>query len=273
MKVKGQVLWYNKNKGFGVAKYDDKEYFIHHSETKKLLRENDIIEFEIEEERNKLCAKKIKLIRKPKNTENFNPCHEPADLRVLIGNSSDKKYHRDILSRDIIIIPNFMDNLYDDLINEIDNCKKNDLWKLWHGDTHLIADDHLNWKNDCPLFNKIMDRIKEYFEMEIKATRFNLYQNSDHWKPFHHDAAAVKSHIAKTQNLTVGISFGAERDIAFEHAKTKSTISFPLPSGTLYAFAKDVNIIWKHGIPQLSSDKRDENGRISIIAWGKNKQH
>ena len=43
--------------------------------------------------------------------------------------------------------------------------------------------------------------------MDIKATRFNWYRDSSEWKPFHHDAAAVKPHIAKIQNLTVGIFF------------------------------------------------------------------
>ncbi len=108
--------------------------------------------------------------------------------------------------------------------------------------------------------------------MDIKATRLNWYQNSDQWKPFHHDAAAVKPHIAKKQNLTVGISFGAERDIAFEHAKTESVVSLPLPNGTVYAFGKDVNIMWKHGIPQIDPSEKNNDGRISIIAWGWGKQ-
>ena len=43
-----------------------------------------------------------------------------------------------------------------------------------------------------------------------------------------------------------------------------------------YGFAKDVNIIWRHGIPQLSDKEIEEigggededQGRISIIIWG-----
>ena len=33
-------------------------------------------------------------------------------------------------------------------------------------------------------------------------------------------------------------------------------------------FAKDVNIQWRHGIPQLSPEKQVDKGRISVIAWG-----
>ena len=40
-------------------------------------------------------------------------------------------------------------------------------------------------------------------------------------QPFHHDAAAMKPDKARTQNFTVAVSFGCERDAAFEHAETK----------------------------------------------------
>jgi phosphoribosylglycinamide formyltransferase 2 len=45
-----------------------------------------------------------------------------------------------------------------------------ELWKLWHGDTHLIADDKKGWKKNCPVFNSVIERIKEYFNMDVKAT-------------------------------------------------------------------------------------------------------
>jgi hypothetical protein len=38
--------------------------------------------------------------------------------------------------------------------------------------------------------------------------RFNWYRDLKEWKPYHHDAAAVDPRKAKTQNFTVGISFG-----------------------------------------------------------------
>ena len=104
--------------------------------------------------------------------------------------------------------------------------------------------------------------------MSVKATRFNYYKDTSQWKPFHHDAAAVKPHIAKKQNWTVGVSFGAERDAAFEHVKSNTVISIPQPNGSLYAFGNKVNMDWKHGIPQIHPDKQSNSGRISIIAWG-----
>jgi alkylated DNA repair dioxygenase AlkB len=139
---------------------------------------------------------------------------------------------------------------------------------LWHGDSHLIADDHLNWKNKCPTFNHIIKRLAEYFGMDVKATRFNWYRDSSEWKPYHHDAAAVDASKAMKQNFTVGVSFGLTRDAAFEHAKTRTTVEFPLTDGSVYCFSKDVNIEWRHGIPQVPPSQYSDKGRISIIAWG-----
>jgi hypothetical protein len=106
--------------------------------------------------------------------------------------------------------------------------------------------------------------------MKIENTRLNYYKDSTDWKPYHHDAAAIKEHIAEIQNFTVGISLGATRSISFQNKKTKNIISIPLVNGTAYGFSKDININWKHGIPQVEPGKEFKEGRISIIAWGKN---
>ena len=83
----------------------------------------------------------------------------------------------------------------------------------------------------CPTFTMVIDKIKDYFDVDVKATRFNLYENSLNWKPLHHDAAAVKKDKAATQNITIGVSFGLEREAAFEHAKHRTVVSVPLPMG------------------------------------------
>jgi len=33
-------------------------------------------------------------------------------------------------------------------------------------------------------------------------------------------------------------------------------------------FARDINVLWRHGILQAPPTKRQEQGRISVIAWG-----
>ena len=296
----GIVEWFN-NKGFGVAKVDDSdmEVFVHHSKiittSKNYIKlvEKEKIKFHIGHDKNKLCALQVKSVedkfvfetknfqpkkkfKKVKNTETFEPSHEPVDMRVIVASGKEEHYPRVHASNDIIIVNDlFCDSkdlsIYNKLLEEIKNSgvSEDKLWKLWHGDTHIIADDKKNWKKSCPTFNYVIDKVKKYFKMDVKATRFNWYQDSSQWKPFHHDAAAVKPDKAKTQNITVGISFGSERDAAFEHAKTRTKVSVPLPNGSIYVFNKDVNIEWRHGILQVPPERQHNEGRISIIAWGK----
>jgi len=216
-----------------------------------------------------------KLTRPKKNTENFNPCHEAPPMRVVVATPGLAKFDQQSTTRDVIIVSDLFGDprdmtLYNKLLQEIQTSgvPEHQLWKLWHGDSHVIADDKRNWKESCPTFTYVVDRIKNYFDMDIKATRFNWYRNTSEWKPFHHDAAAVKPDKARTQNFTVAVSFGCERDAAFEHAETKTVVAMPQPNGTIYTFGRDVNIIWRHGILQVPPEQQREEGRISIIAWG-----
>ncbi|KAG7393033.1 hypothetical protein PHYPSEUDO_013521 [Phytophthora pseudosyringae] len=214
-----------------------------------------------------------------KNTESFEPMTKPVDLRITYDlGSKDDKFSTPLTSRDVVLVPNLFSDfkkceLYAKLMHELDNCgiPREQLLKMWHGNdkidgTHLIVDDRSSWKAQCPTFDLVTDRLKEFFSLDIKATRFNWYKDTSQWKPFHFDAAAVKPHIAAIQNFTVGISFGATRDAAFEHADTKTVVSMPQPDGCVYAFSKDTNVIWRHGILQDAPVR--EEGRISVIAWG-----
>jgi hypothetical protein len=215
-----------------------------------------------------------------KNTESFEPNYKPADMRVLVevaGKNSTTKLS--IQSNDVLVVPDLFGSvddlsIHDKLLDEMKKCgiDSDKLWKLWHGDTHMIADDHTNFKDKCPTFLKVLDKIKNYFGMDIKATRFNLYRDDKDFKPFHFDAAAVKPEKAKTQNITVGISFGRTREIAFEDALEpkghRRVVSFPMPNGYTYAFCKDINVNWRHGVPAISEEKQTNQSRISIIAWG-----
>ena len=214
--------------------------------------------------------------RRPKNTENFNPTDKPASMRII--NSKHDNSDLRFTSRDVILTPPDLFckescmGIYNSLLKEMENIPDSDnLWKLWHGDTHYIADDHMDWKNNSPTFQKVVSVIEKHFNMKIKATRLNLYKHPNEWKPFHFDAAAIDPVKSKTQNFTVGVSFGAERDIAFQIAshqreEDRAVVSFPLKNGQGYAFCRDLNTIWRHGVPQLKIQQ--ECGRISIVAWG-----
>lgn len=207
-----------------------------------------------------------------KNTESFVPSNKPADMRMMMAEGG-KTYPHDYHSRDLFIVKNLFDDIsYDQLIYELKHCgiDENELFKLWHGDSHLIADDHIkDWKK-CPLFTSVIERMKTYFKIDVKATRFNWYRDGSDWKPFHHDAAAIDPKKTKTQNMTIGVSFGRTRSACFEHATTRTTIELPLENGSIYGFGSQLNMDWRHGITQLQKDERDKDdkGRISIIVWG-----
>ena len=56
----------------------------------------------------------------------------------------------------------------------------------------MIANDKVEWSKHCPTFHMVLSKIRDYFRMDIAATRLNWYRDSTEWKPFHHDAAAIK---------------------------------------------------------------------------------
>jgi hypothetical protein len=224
----------------------------------------------------------------PKNTESFEPNYTPADMRVRIEVAGTKKTSSlSLQCKDVVVVPDlfgFEDDwtIHNQLLDEMEKSgiDSDRLWKLWHGDSHMIADDGTHFKEKCPTFLKVLDRIRDYFGMDIKATRFNLYRDDKDWKPFHFDASAVKPEKAKIQNITVGVSFGRTRDIAFEDALEgkghRRVVSFPMPNGYTYAFCKDINTNWRHGVPAIlpailpaiPEELQTNKSRISIIAWG-----
>ena len=128
------------------------------------------------------------------------------------------------------------------------------------------------YKSYCPTFNFIIKQLCSYFCMTLSSTRLNYYVDEHDWKPYHHDIAALKP--PKTQNITVGASFGTTREISFESThrnnKERIRINFPPKINPVYAFGNQVNIDFKHGIPQIKKgiDKNINTGRISVIIFG-----
>ena len=203
------------------------------------------------------------------NTESFTPDLTEPNMRIKINEPI-------YFANEITIINNmFYDKtIYDNILKEVNN----NVYKPWHGDTHLIADDRsdIKWKENSETFNQVISQLCSYFAMTPNATRLNYYADGIDWKPYHHDAAALKSDKAKTQNITVGATFGITREISFESAnKNKSErqrINFTLHNNYVYAFGNKINTDFRHGIPQLSEKHMEklgkEQGRISIIIWG-----
>lgn len=217
--------------------------------------------------------------RRIRNTTVFTPYDKPVDMRVIVDTSKDRLSKR-VTTRDVVLVPNLFDDykkgeLYELLLKEIqtNSVNKENLLKIWHGNdkiegTHFIANDRTQWKEEAPMFNMVLERVAKYFDMKVEATRFNWYPDTSSYKSFHHDSAYIDPRKAKIQNFTVAISFGAERECAFQRAdQGQNVISFPIGDGEIYCFSKDTNVLWKHGVLQDNLVK--DEGRISCILWGK----
>ena len=137
--------------------------------------------------------------RKPKNTECFDP-DARTDMRMVFGRSNKKNLREDrgeYHVKDVVMVPSLfceeedMD-VYNALLAELRSAcpeggpeaglslakGRDGLWATWHGDTHVIADDKKmggKWKALSPSFAKVVDRMAEYFDMDVKATRLNWW--------------------------------------------------------------------------------------------------
>ena len=219
--------------------------------------------------------------KKGRNTQDFAPSTTPPGLKLVVGNPRKPTLGKQMHGRHVTYVPGFFcdeeeTEVFGKLMAEVRAAGSPEMWVPWHEKSHFIANDrerHGKWKDDSPVFCAVIEKIARYFEMDVKATRFNWYRNAEEWKPYHHDAAAVKKDKAKTQNCTIAVSFGATRDVAFEHAKTKTTVFLPQTHGSAYCFGHDVNVEWRHGVPQVPEALRGaaagaNEERVSIIAWG-----
>jgi hypothetical protein len=153
---------------------NDKKTDVEQEENKKLSK------YDKNKERNKNQNKQ----RRPKNTENFKPSHELLDMNILVPSGNTESFYKTTYGvNDVVIVPDFIKELdgdgngngsgrvYEQLIAEIRESGINeaDLWKSWHGDTHFIADDNLQWKEKVPTFSKILEKIESYFHFKIKS--------------------------------------------------------------------------------------------------------
>ena len=239
-------------------------------------------------------GKLVKMKGAGRNTESFDPESTLVrpDMRIIIAPKQDV-LDQTLTHDDVLIVPNFFCEkddwkLYYQLIDEMreSQAAKTDKseWVSWHEGAHLISHN----PNGSKTYQMIQEKISQYFSIPMKSvgTRFNWYRDQLDWKPFHNDSAAFNPVRAKNQNITVGVSFGATRELAFLNGNNNTKIYFPQTNGMLFSFGRDVNIRWKHGInalpivkeineisknPKISFEETtDENGkgRISIILWG-----
>jgi alkylated DNA repair dioxygenase AlkB len=115
------------------------------------------------------------------------------------------------------------------------------------------------------LFTKLVAMLSEYFDVDVFATRLNIYASGNDWKPYHHDSHAYGAKGVR-EDFTAGLSLGATRALNFLHVPTRKIFSFPQFNGDVFAFSNEVNTRFQHGVPKASADCGE---RLSIIVWGK----
>lgn len=127
---------------------------------------------------------------------------------------------------------------------------------------------HMKYENPIgvsSVFQAIVEMVCEYFDTEMFACRLNYYGSGEHWKPFHYDSHAYGGKGQK-EDITIGVSLGGTRALAFLHEPSKKQFSFPQLNGDVFAFTSEVNSRFQHGVPR---GPKDCGERFSIIVWGK----
>lgn len=227
-----------------------------------------------------------------RNTTSFKPQNKSCDMRILCGwLGYDALLNKSLTTKDVAMLDPFIpkfglfeasreyggehglpvrlnDSTWYDFFKEELLNTDDEIMKLWHGDSHLIADDRLNngkWKETCPRINNLIQCVANMFNMKVTSTRINEYRDGNDWKPYHHDAAALKEDMKLIQNITVSVSFGGLRSVAFQSAKNETSVCLPLLDGYIYSFGSQVNIDFKHGILR---DIPETAPRFSIVLWG-----
>jgi hypothetical protein len=181
-----------------------------------------------------------------RNTESFDPKSTLVrpDMRIIIGKHQEPKWGKIIKHDDVIVVPNFICeeddwSIYNSLVHEMRELQEKHIkgsnWISWHEGAHLISKNPTESKT----FQMIQAKISDYFSIPNKSvgTRFNWYRDSSDWKPFHHDSAAFNPERARNQNITVGVSFGVTRELAFLNAKNNTKIYFPQVWLRIFSFS------------------------------------
>eukprot|EP00746_Dinoflagellata_sp_MGD_P013289 gnl/MRDRNA2_/MRDRNA2_128647_c0_seq1.p1 gnl/MRDRNA2_/MRDRNA2_128647_c0~~gnl/MRDRNA2_/MRDRNA2_128647_c0_seq1.p1 ORF type:complete len:389 (+),score=66.60 gnl/MRDRNA2_/MRDRNA2_128647_c0_seq1:58-1224(+) len=114
-----------------------------------------------------------------------------------------------------------------------------------------------------PAHSHVLERLASLFNVVPLSWWINLYPGGRDGKNFHKDNFG--------QNITIGASFGATRNLTFRHGTSRDEFHFPQENGDVFAFRERVNNAFLHGMHPLRRDETDPGPRISVIMMGRAK--
>lgn len=144
----------------------------------------------------------------------------------------------------IIQIPNFCDepNLYNELLHTIPFEYE-----------HMFKRNVCHYNGESQKLNDIIIQIQQIFEREVCGAFLNLYNDGNHYAPYHSD---------KYGKDTILLSVGTTRILRFKENNTKVNTDFELNSGDILFVHDNINNNYKHS---LLARKNITDGRISVL--------
>jgi len=130
------------------------------------------------------------------------------------------------------------------------------------------------------MYRRVVASLRECFDMEVGYSIVNLYADGNDWTEYHRDcyrpdgnrvnssSNSTDNEAPLPHNVTVGVSFGASRELRFKHLQTGLEFAFPQGNGDVFAFTEPVNSAFQHCVPQCLPAS-SVGPRISVILWGR----
>merc|ERR1712183_1127857 len=127
-------------------------------------------------------------------------------------------------------------------------------------------------------YRRVVAELREVFDLKVGYSIVNLYSNGNDWTEYHRDNFRSEgnrmsaSGNGEPHNITVGASFGDDRELRFKHLETGLEFGFPQSNGDVFAFTEPVNSAFQHCVPK-KAPPASVGPRISVILWGRTDSH
>jgi len=116
------------------------------------------------------------------------------------------------------------------------------------------------------VFAAIITNLLTVFDATLVDCWANLYRDGNDKTSYHHDNYQFRGPRA---TMTIGLSLGCTRSLAFENVVTGDHQYVPQENGDVFAFDEPFNNFYRHAVPssRKPSGSRISGSRISVIIW------